>query len=254
MNVAIVADQGNADGSIGGAELTMREFAHAAPDHATLADLKDAETVIVGNCVSFGPSLIGLLSGKRVIRYHNDLARHEHPQLRAWLEDHADHVFTSPLHQRLYGLDGDWPNIPPALDLNRFRHGAAAERQGTCAVGSWANPGKGQQLLREWAEANEPVDVWGAGAFLPNASSLIVKGEVAHEDVPAVLAGYRRFVHLPTSPEPFGRAVVEAWAAGCELVVNRMVGALHYIEREPEKLESAAVDFWRLVTREAVTA
>jgi len=258
VNVAILADPGNADGTLGGAELTMREFALAAPEGVTLTDdLTAADTVIIGNCVTFPPSLVRDLAGKQVIRYHNDLARHEATALREWLESHADHVFTSPLHQRLYGLDGEWPNIPPPLDLDAFRPSRQqrrhAKRKGAVAIAPWQNPGKGQHMLREWSDKHGPVDVYGAGPLVPQGPNLNYCGVLEPERVAETLWSYRTFVHLPTAPEPFGRAVVEAWAAGCELVVNRLVGALHYIDNEPEKLETAAADFWALVGAE-VTA
>lgn len=258
MNVAILADPGNADGTIGGAELTMREFALAAPDHVTLVeDPADADTVLIGNCTIFSASLIGDLEGKRVVRYHHDLARHEDPALREWLERNAAHVFTSPLHQRLYGLAGDWPNVPPAIDLNACRPPRTVRRKGkragACSIGSWQGPGKGQQLLREWSDLNGPVDVYGTGVYTPHAPNLNVIGPLDPEQVSETLWRYERFVHLPTAPEPFGRCVVEAWAAGCELVVNRQVGALHYIENDQEALRTAAADFWDFAC-ERVTA
>jgi len=75
---------------------------------------------------------------------------------------------------------------------------------------------------------------------------IVAKGPVPQQFVPEILWRYERFVFLPTTVEPFGRAVVEAWAAGCELIVNRNVGALHWIE-SPDGLQSASADFWRLV-------
>jgi hypothetical protein len=250
MNVAFLYDPGNADGTLGGAELTMREFANAAPAHVTLTDdLADADTVVVGNCVTFPPNLILSLAGKRVVRYHHDLARHEHPDLREWLERCAEHVFTSPLHRRLYGLEGEC--IPPAVDLAAFRpsrqqrrHG---KRGGACAIAPWQNPGKGQHMLREWSDKHGPVDVYGTGHLVPQGPDLNYCGPLEPSDVAGTLQRYERFVHLPTAPEPFGRAVVEAWAAGCGLVVNRLVGALHYIREDPERLTSDGEDFWRLV-------
>lgn len=251
MNVAFIADQGNADGTIGGAELTMREFAAAAPAAVTLTDIADADTVVIGNCVSLQPDITDTLAGKRVIRYHNDLARHEHPVLREWLEQHADHVFTSPLHQRLYGLDGDWPNIPPPIDLDAFRpsrqtrrHG---KRTGACAIAPWQNTGKGQHLLAEWAAKNGGIDIYGPGPYVPQSPDLNYCGLLDPDRVAQTLWQYETFVHLPTAPEPFGRAVVEAWAAGCKLVVNRQIGALHYIQDAPDKLQTAASDFWALI-------
>jgi hypothetical protein len=42
---------------------------------------------------------------------------------------------------------------------------------------------------------------------------------------------------------------VEADAAGCKVITNRLVGARYWLEKAPDKLESAADDFWKLVTR-----
>lgn len=246
MKVAFLFDAGNSDGTIGGAELTMREFIEAAPEGAEVGELDDAEVVVVGNCVTFEPEITEVLEGRRVVRYHNDLARHEHPALREWLEHNATHIFTSPYHQALYGLDGEC--IPPAVDLEAFEEvSGTIARTGACSVGSWANPGKGQKLIEEWAIQHGGLDIYGAGACLPAGGHLRRMGELRPAQVPATLARYKTFVHLPTAPEPFGRAVVEAWAAGCELVINSLIGAIHYIQEEPEKLRTAADDFWEVI-------
>jgi glycosyltransferase involved in cell wall biosynthesis len=71
--------------------------------------------------------------------------------------------------------------------------------------------------------------------------------EVSQERMPELLAGYERFVFLPTVIEPFGRLVAEAWASGCSLVVNDLVGAAHWIREDPDAIGTAAADFWRLV-------
>lgn len=248
MRVCFLFDQGNADGSTGGAELTMREFA-AAPEGVEITDLEPAGTVVIGNCVSLPAETIGALEGKRVIRYHNDLARHEAPELREWLEQNATHLFTSPLHRDRYGLDGEI--VPPAIDLHRFRPPRQArrntERKGAVAIASFQNPGKGAQLLGEWAIDNEPLTVYGTGSFFPSGPRVDFRGPLPYEQVPQILWAAERFVHLPFAIEPFGRCVVEAWAAGCEVVANGNVGALHFIEHEPERLESALDDFWQIV-------
>ena len=244
MKAAFAYDAGNQDGTIGGAELTMLGFAADAP--VELTSVEEADVVVVGNCTSFGPELIGRLRGKRVVRYHNDLARHEHPELRSWLERNATHIFTSPMHQAKYGLEGVWPNVPPALDLDSFKppRQSRKRRKGTCSIACWQNPGKGANELFEWAQTNGEVDVYGTGEFVPN---LNLKGPVEPGQVAQTLWRYERFVFLPSAPEPFGRCTVEAWAAGCKVVVNGNVGALHYIRREAHKLESAHEDFWGIV-------
>ena len=243
------ADAGNADGSVGGAELTMKEFADAAPGHIKLVkDFGSADAAIIGNCVQLPVESLDVLSKvAKVIRYHHDLARHESPEVRDWLDEHAVHVFTSPLHQALYGREQDDPNIPPALDLGRYRNGRNGSRSGAVALAPWQNLGKGQFLVAEWARNNEPVDVYGPGPFPPFGKRLNVLGGIPASDVAGVLRRYETFVHLPTAPEPFGRTVVEAWASGCRVITNRNVGALFYLEHDQATLERAGQLFWELV-------
>ena len=66
--------------------------------------------------------------------------------------------------------------------------------------------------------------------------------------MPDLLARYETFVYLPAQLEPFCRMVAEADAAGCAVVTNRLVGALHWLEHDRGALETAAHDFWKLVT------
>jgi glycosyltransferase involved in cell wall biosynthesis len=70
---------------------------------------------------------------------------------------------------------------------------------------------------------------------------------VPHDHVATILRLYERFVFLPTHTEPFGRAVAEAWAAGCELIVNGNVGAVYWLEQQPDALTTAPRDFWSIV-------
>lgn len=245
MRVAFLSDPGNADGSVGGAELTMAEFADACPDDIDLIGDLDCDTVVVGNCTAYGPNLISQLRGKRVVWYHNDLSPYIHPEVKGWLDAKAAHVFCSPLQRGRYGLDGEL--VPPAIDLDRFRDSRNGHRDGIVSIGSWQNQGKGQQALWEYAQQHGQIDVWGTGGYAPTQPPLEYKGPLEPKDVPDTLAAYQTFVHLPWVIEPFGRCVVEAWAAGCALVTNRLVGATYWIQEAPEALESAAERFWEVV-------
>jgi glycosyltransferase involved in cell wall biosynthesis len=222
-------------GYVGGAELTMAEFRAAAP--VDVVDGTDAELVVVGNCFGDPPEL----DGQRVVQYHHDLRRHP--------VDADAHIFCSPMQRERYGVDGEV--VPPAINASLFKPNRQVRRnghrEGICSVASWQNPGKGAQLLVEYAKENGPVDVWGFGDYVPHGKNLEVKGPVEPEHLPTVLWGYERFVYLPFAPEPFGRAVVEAWYAGLEVITNRLTGALWWLRERPEALESAAEDFWKAV-------
>jgi hypothetical protein len=229
----------------GGAELTQAEFKAAAPEGVEAIDcppgaVERCGRYVVNNHLTYQPIDFIDLAGE-VIRYHHDMR----PQLVAG----ARSIFCSPLQRDALGLEGEC--IPPLIDLASFRptrqQRRNTERKGTCCVGAFMNPGKGGHLVAEWAVANEPVDLWGFGPCLPRGEFVNQCGSVDRVKLPELLAEYERFVFLPTALEPFGRCVVEAWAAGCEIVTNNLVGARYYLEEAPEKLESAAEDFWSVV-------
>lgn len=258
MRVAWLADQHE---PAGGAELTHAEFRAAAPAGVDVLDrppgaleqLASCDVACLHNTITYPPETVAALAGKPTLRYWHDLARPGTPAdgaLLRWAVEHATNVFTSPLHRERFAhtIAGETPLVPPAIALTRYTSGAAKRKRprGACWLGSGQHAGKGLLQACEWAEANEPVDFWGHVA-LPETPRVRVKGPVPPEHVPTILRLYERFVFLPTHTEPFGRAVAEAWASGCELVVNRNVGALHWLERDPDALTTAPGDFWRLV-------
>jgi glycosyltransferase involved in cell wall biosynthesis len=249
MNVAFVYDPGCRDGSRGGAELMMDELIAQAPDHVTVTGVDEADTVVFGNCVVVDPDkAIPKLDGKTVWRYHHDIARDEKPTLREWLNDNARHIFTSPFHVELYRWEGEADLIPSCGRLADFKPSGRPTRKGIVTVGSWQAPSKGARLVSELvAERGEEIDCYGTGQYQPYGNHVSIKGPVQHSDLPAILWQYEEFVFLPIAPEPFGRCIAEAWAAGCEVVTNDLVGARWWIENEPDRLYTAAADFWDLV-------
>jgi hypothetical protein len=261
MRVAWLADPGNADGSIGGAEMTQQEFRDAAPEGVetvtvspdevlTTDKLTTCDVACVFNCVFYPEGLIRALSGKRVVRYWNDVAPHGSPKLTLWLLGNATNVFCSPLHHERFpwrnGKKYEFELIPPPVNLEPFRDAAesAQERSGAVSVAAWMNLGKAPHLAAEWAVGNGGLDFYGGGPFAPASSR-----PVGYDAMPSLLARYETFVFLPSALEPFCRLVVEADAAGCKVITNRLVGARYWLEKAPDKLESAADDFWKLVTR-----
>jgi glycosyltransferase involved in cell wall biosynthesis len=253
MKVAFLYDPGCLDGTRGGAELVMDELIEAAPDSVEFTTAEDAETVVIGNCVKLDhEKILPQIEGKKVWRYHHDLARDESPVLREWLDANAEHIFTSPLHKELYGHRTDAHLIPPSANLADFRppreQRRHPKRKGIVTVASWQGPGKGAQLVSETVyQQDETLDCYGTGQFRPIGKHVRDMGPVRHADLPAILWQYEQFVFLPFAPEPFCRCVAEAWAAGCEILTNDLVGAKWWIENDPDALYTAAEDFWSLI-------
>jgi hypothetical protein len=81
-------------------------------------------------------------------------------------------------------------------------------------------------------------------------SNIRFHGEVEYANVPRILGEAKRFVFLPGAEESFSRTTVEAWAAGCELVVDKsLIGAMWWLENAPEKIDKQAAipAFWELI-------
>jgi hypothetical protein len=237
-------------GVLGGAELTSAEFKAAAPDGVEIVDcphgavIPSCDRYVVQNCVMYSLEDFNWPGYRPVIKYWHDVGPHVQAPVRDWLETNAAMICCSPLQADAMGYD-DVAHIPPPVNLSRFEEAAARQngnRKGSVSVGSWRNYGKAPHRVEEWGAQNGGVDFYGGGMFAPGASR-----EIPYESMPELLASYERFVFLPSVLEPFGRVVAEAWAAGCEIVTNDLVGAKWWITERPEAIETAAEDFWRVV-------
>ena len=239
----------------GGAEMTAAEFRAAAPEGVEVVDCRPGEITegldvyVIHNCLSYGVDDLNLTlpdpaEKHAVFKYWHDVGPHVPRELKTWLALNAKPICCSPLQADAMDLPGA-ALIPPAIDLAPFVAAgseANGSRRGNVSVGSWANPGKAPHLAADWGAEHGGLDFYGGGVCAPAGSR-----PVPHSTLPLLLANYERFVFLPTALEPFGRTVVEAWAAGCEVVTNGLVGARYWIEENPEALDSAAEDFWAVV-------
>jgi hypothetical protein len=244
MRVGWLADKPD---HTGGAELTQAEFRAAVPDGVEIVDcvpghIPACDRYVVHNCMQYDLEDLTMCSGPTFKVWH-DVGPWIRPEMRSWLDANALAVCCSPLQAEYMRIEAVC--IPPAVDLSRFE--AAAEsmngnRKGAVSVGSWRNYGKAPHKAAEWAQGNGGIDFYGDGPFAPPSSR-----PIAYEGMPALLARYETFVFLPSVIEPFGRTVAEAWAAGCEIVTNGLVGARYWIEEQPEAIETAAETFWGVV-------
>lgn len=257
MRVGWLADRG---GVLGGAELTQAEFRAAAPPGVEIVDCpppvlidgtpsgdrvdETCDRYVVHNAVMYGRDDLRPIEGRPAVKFWHDTGPWLQPGVQDWLRENTRPVCCSPLQADHLGL-GDAATIPPPINLDRFRAAADAmngQRAGMVSVGSWRNYGKAPHRVKRWAAENGPVDFFGGGPLAPEGSV-----EVPYDDMPALLASYDTFVFLPSVIEPFGRVVAEAWAAGCEVVTNGLVGAAYWLRERPDAIETAADDFWQEV-------
>lgn len=242
---------------IGGAELTCRELLSHVPPGVEVVPMpsggvaRGMDVYVVQNCTSYREEDIPNLKAP-VVKYVHDVWPHGDPNLRWWLCHRAQLlIWLSPLQRKHFHHDVTIPEVlmPPAMDLRPFREAAAegmprADRTLWLGQMTWA--GKGIDNVVAWASQNGVVDFYGAGPFEPAPGPNVNPcGQMPYHAVPALMAQYRRFVHLPSGIEAFSRTVIEAAAAGCEVATNTNVGAAYWAEH-PD-LERGAQMFWSAV-------
>lgn len=239
---------------VGGAEITQRMLRQCAPESIEIVSCPPGGVVggldvyLVHNVVEYELADLERIGGQPVIWYHHDLSPWIAPDVRGYFDERARHIFCSPLQAEHYPTRlAGFELIPPAMDLDRFRPQGPQEREGALSIAQWRGHGKGGQQLHAWARKHGKVDVYGVGELFPRGGSLIECGPLEEHQVAETLWRYRCFVFLPTAIEPFGRCVAEAWAAGCNLVVNGNVGALHWIKEDAGRLDTAGSDYWKAV-------
>jgi len=213
---------------------------------------------VVQNCVSYKSRWVEELALKPVIRQFRDPNYAGSALLRRWLLENSELLlFSSPLQAHAFEYVTELPAkvVPPPVDLVPFRAAALPdeEREGNVFVGR-ADVFKGAHAVVDWAiRENEPLDLYGPRGFgggnfldfgkLPPFISF--HGQVPYERMPFILGAAKRFVFFPSWVEAFGRVVVEAWAAGCELLLREnRVGAQWWIENDPDALERGVEMFW----------
>ena len=250
--VGWLADEGDYKG---GAELESDFLQRAAPSWAEVVRIPagakppECDVYVVHNCVQYDRWLKWDLAGKPVIKRVHDTWPDGDPFLRAWLLNEAHTVIlSSPKHREVFRWHIGAPVVylpsptAPAPALN------GTARKGAVSINRWW-PGKGVAALKQWAIDNgKTVDVYGFGPQIEEITHpLVFKGALRPSQVAEVLSHYEQFVFLPDGFEPFSRVVVEAWKAGCELVINGNVGARHWLETDPAALDDQGERFWSIV-------
>jgi glycosyltransferase involved in cell wall biosynthesis len=247
------------DTYIGGQELSMEALRQTCPGEVIDVypeDWRDVDVVIVGNCTQYSAdNLVPCLAKQPVVKRVADWWKVGDPALRKWLLTYSHClVFLSPYHFRQFPFRHSAPVtiIPPAVDPAPFIEAHGQQRRGTIWLGHMHDPDrKGVDLAIRWAvRKNEVVDFYGDGApeYLTTHAYARVHPAVPYREVPALMAQYERFLFLPRHSEAFGRTVIEALYAGCEIVINAVPGCMWYLEADAlDRVQSGSKDFWNTV-------
>lgn len=176
-----------------------------------------------------------------------------------FLQNSALIIWLSPLHRESWLFT--YPElkehkhtiIPSAINVDLF-YNLEQERHGVLAINAGLKF-KGVSRFREWAEEHRDVNIDLVGSIdelLPNNVHSI--NFVPPLKMNGLYNKYQKFIHLPTTPQPFERTVAEAYLAGCEIIGNRNIGALSFpwfTDREMVRicLQTVNKQFWDCLKR-----
>jgi hypothetical protein len=250
----------------GGAEMVAQELKNAAPEWCSIVPCPagsvstDVDVYVCHNIFQYGADTIQALMTKPTVRFCYDITMPGDPALRDWILRNAKLlIFQSPLSYVHFPHLILVPTrfMPPHINYEMFKRAGEAsmsqrirERKGVVWLGRMFH-GKGVREAVAWAAENKTlVEFYGFGP-----GSEYVTGEYAHyngavekyEDIPAILAGYEKFLFIPTEIDAFSRTAIEAWYAGCELIVNGNMGCLWWLRNDPAAIEQAGDRFWDAV-------
>lgn len=217
------------------------------------------DVYVLSNHTQFGPEIVPELQDARVVCAIRDYWVEGSALLRTWLLENADRlIFLSRGHLAHFpwALSGikNVSIVPPPIDVERFRQAAAlaavrrVARQGALYVGH-LGLNKGLGSVMRWAvETQQHVDFYGWGPQVPADSQWYTFHDpLPYQQVPELMASYHTFVHLPLEFEPFGRAVLEAYLAGCHMVTGPNIGALEYLKAADTGDYFPVAEFWSAV-------
>ena len=117
--------------------------------------------------------------------------------------------------------------VPSPVSPDEF-YAKNGERKGVIAVNA-ALAFKGRDNFINWAKEHPDIAITHVGqedATLP--SNITCVGVKTPFEMNDLYNKHETLVHLPNTPQPCERVVLEAYLAGCKIIGNRLIGALSY--------------------------
>lgn len=225
----------------GGAEMTTEEMICARPDGVEMLLLSSrgdldlmstADVVVVAATEELPDRSLRLLEEMRPVLW---LRSTQQERCRTLVERARLVVWASHEMARSFGWRDDYEVCSAPMDVTEIPRGVPKED-----FALWA-------ARDVWHKGRKNAQAWAADAGVP----LVELDDVPRETVLEHMGRARWFVHLPVGfVDPCPRTVIEAEIAGCELVVNDLVGRVPVrgADAVAEYVSGQAERFWGWVT------
>ena len=204
----------------------------------SLIDFKsDYDLVVLNNITKYERAEIeALVASQKCVRYEHDywVAR-EYPELYSKVKSN---IFLSPLHlegiEKIVGYKiENYHLVPSPVPSSIFKNSEGKREKGSILwVGNLCETKGSFELIDYIAENPEhKFYIVGFGVDIDKVKDYENVEYVGQLEMRDIVKYYQRcesFYHRPRYDEAFGRAVVEAYLCGCNLIANSNIGALSW--------------------------
>jgi len=238
---------------IGGAELSNKEVVRVGMDCGfdifTLTQknggsdfneiLSSVDLIILNNIFGFSQDLMNkilkaiYLNQVPYVKYEHDHRELNRPEFsRKLFTNSILNVFLSPIHldnyQQALGCDGIC--LPLAIDVNLFHLIPSIERRLNTALVCNVRNFKSWKNLQTYITIHPEIifTVLSNEGLPVHGDNVKISPMVPYEKMPEIYSAYQYLVHLLDGWGANERVVWEASLCGCQVVANKMVGALSW--------------------------
>ena len=200
------------------------------------SDLERSDLVIFNNIWAFDPSKMKIIDefisrgARPYVKYEHDHRELNRPEFSKKLFANSIlNVFLSPIHLENYrqvlGCGGIC--LPLAIDVDLFHLIPSVERKANTALICNVRNFKLWKNLQSYVTAHPEIafTVLSNGGAPVYGDNVRISPMVPYEKMPEVYSAYQYLVHLLDGWGANERVIWEAALCGCEIVMNKMVGA-----------------------------
>jgi len=200
------------------------------------SEFEKADLVIFNNIWAFDSSQIKVIDEfishgmKPYVKYEHDHRELSRPEFsRKLFANSILNVFLSPIHldnhRQILGCEGIC--LPLAIDVDFFHLISSIERKTNTALICNVRNFKSWKNLQTYITAHPEIafTVLSNGGPPVHGDNVKISSMVPYEKMPEVYSAYQYLVHLLDGWGANERVIWEAALCGCEIVMNKMVGA-----------------------------
>ena len=231
-----------------------------------LDKFKEYKLIIINNLTLFPAKTLNyIIDNCKYIRYEHDYASLDRlKEIPKLFDNSVANIFLSPLHRNQFikrvRLEYKKIHLQPSPVLG-FKSLDIEREKDLIVYAGLLSYGKGLRNVVDFMNRNKDLRLevysWNHADYIHEFNTTNIKfiGAKKNEELIEVYNKANYFIHMPDWQEPFGRAVMEAYYSGCNLLLNNKLGCRSYDwdwtnhDEMIERNNNHANDFWDFISK-----